>query len=307
MALPLKRINLISKRYVNYLESKGYSERSVRQYKGYLHLFSEYIKEIGVNDFIEVDKHIINSYQEHLYSGMDLSLRAQESRLCAMINFFKYLDRAGKILYNPASNVELPKAKQTLPRNILTERQMKKLLNTPNIDMPLGLRDKAMLELFYSTGIRNTELRNLELYDIDFENGQISVIAGKGGKDRNIPVGDIALVYVKEYIDNVRPGFAKEKDIKTLFLSRNGHKLTDDMIPWIVQKYTKKAKIKRKVGAHSIRHSFATHLLKHGAPVRYIQEMLGHTSLDTTQRYTRVVINDLKKVHKKTHPREQGI
>jgi len=307
MSANFEKIPLTLGKYELYLESRGFSHRTIRQYKGCVALLIEHLKKEGITDLMEVDKYHLRGYQDYLYNDTELTLSSQGARLCGVISFFKYLDKAGLILYNPASSIELPRIKDQLPRKILTEREIKKLLSAPDIDTALGLRDRAILEVFYSTGIRNTELRNLELYDIDFERKEIHIRDGKGGKDRNLPIGEIALIYIKEYTETVRPKYLKDKESNILFLSHNGRKLTDDIVPWIVQKYAKRAGLDEKIGAHTIRHSFATHLLKRGAPIRYIQEMLGHTSLDTTQRYTRVEIQDLKKVHRKTHPRERGI
>jgi len=306
MSLKIKKIDLILEKYTRYLDSKGFSPRTRKSYRGNIMFLIEYLKTKEIKDLIETDKYHLQGYQEHLYSETDLSLASQQVRLCSVINFFKYLDRMGLLLYNPAASIELPKRGTSLPKKILNEKEIKKLLNTPDTDTSLGLRDRAILEVFYSTGIRNSELRNLELYDIDHDRKQITIREGKGGKDRVLPIGEIALIYIREYMERARPEFIRH-ETKTLFISRRGKKLTDDIIPWIVQKYAKRAKLNETIGAHTIRHSFATHLLKRGAPIRYIQEMLGHESLDTTQRYTKVEITDLKKIHKKTHPRERGI
>jgi integrase/recombinase XerD len=306
MNLKIKKIELILEKYSKYLEGIGFSYRTQKSYCGSVMKLIEYLKKQEVKDLLEVDKYHLQEYQEYLYAETNLTLASQQVRLCAVINFFKYLDRTGQVLYTPAASIELPKRNRSLPRKILNEKQIKKLLNAPDTDTALGLRDRAILEVFYSTGIRNTELRNLELYDIDYDRKQIIVREGKGGKDRVLPIGQIALLYIKEYIEQARPELLKI-EIKTLFISKRGKKLTDDMIPWIVQKYAKKARLDETIGSHTIRHSFATHLLKRGAPIRYIQEMLGHANLDTTQRYTKVEITDLKKIHKKTHPRERGI
>ena len=306
MSLSLVNSSLILQRYIRYMGEKGYSNRTISTYSGLTRLFFKYLKDNDISDLKDVDKDILRRYQSHLYSNTDLGLAGQESRLVSIKSFFKYLEKTNQILYDPSYSIELPRIKDTLPRSILSEPEIKKLLNSPGIDTPIGLRDRAILEVFYSTGIRNTELRNLTLYDIDFDTGRIFIRLGKGGKDRVVPIGDIALNYVREYIDRLRPCLVKANDINILFVSLRGKKLTDDIIPWIVQKYARIAGISKTIGAHTIRHSFATHILRHGAPIRYIQEMLGHRSLDTTQRYTRVEITDLKKVHKKTHPREIG-
>jgi len=283
MTLMISQAPLILAKYVKYMDLRGYSQRTQRQYKGYMDLFLDYLRDEGVSDLKDVDKCTIRRYQDYLYSYAGIGLRAQESRLCAIKNFFAYLEKEGEILYNPAMHIELPKLRDHLPRSILNEREVKRLLTAPDIDTDLGLRDRAI-----------------------FDGKQINIRMGKGAKDRNVPIGDIALIYVREYIEHARPKLVKKNEITNVFVSRTGRKLTDDIVPWIVQKHAKRAGIKMRIGSHTIRHSFATHILKHGAPIRYIQEMLGHKTLDTTQRYTRVEITDLKKIHKKTHPRDNG-
>lgn len=306
MTLILKKKHLITAKYQRYLRRKGYRESTQANYEGNALLLISYLQGEGVEDLKEVTKEHLRGYQDYLFSETDLKLNAQKARLAAVLNFFKYLDKTGQLLYNPATCIELPRGVVILPRKVLSEKEMKKLLSAPDIDSSLGLRDRAMMEVFYSTGIRNSELRNLELYDVDFEAGQVSVREGKGGKDRVVPIGEVALIYTREYIEKSRPHIARD-DTKTLFLNYKGKKLTTDAVPFIIQRNARAAGLAETIGAHTIRHSFATHLLKRGAPIRYIQEMLGHVSLDTTQKYTRVEIRDLKKVHKKTHPRERGI
>lgn len=307
MTLELKKKELIIAKYQAHLDMKGYTKRTRESYGYSVKRLFEYLKETGITDLKEVNKHTLYDYQENLYRESGLTLGTQEQRLVGVISFFKYLDKTDQLLYNPASAIELPKTNRTLPREIFSERKIKKLLNAPDVGKDKELRDRAILETFYSTGIRNSELTGLKLYDIDFEGKQIYVSEAKGGKGRNIPIGEIALIYVREYIERVRPKYLKREDTKLLFLGKSGGRLNRFGILKIIRKYAQRAGLKGRAGAHMIRHSFATHLLKRGAPIRYIQEMLGHRSLDTTQRYTKVEITDLKKVHKKTHPRERGI
>jgi integrase/recombinase XerD len=221
-------------------------------------------------------------------------------------SFFRYLLKTNQILYDPTIDIELPPRKKNLPKDIMTKSEVFRVLNQPNPDTALGLRDKAILELLYSTGIRNQELRNLTIYDVDTVNNEVRINQGKGNKDRVIPLGEIASNYIEEYVRYARQKLLKDKENKVLFITKNGFKINHANLIWLVNKYVQRAKIKKHITPHSFRHTCATHLLKNKASLRHIQELLGHASIETTQIYTQVELSDLKKAHKKYHPREKG-
>jgi len=301
------KIATMSEDYRKYLKAKGFAERTIRTYTGYVRMFDEFLGKNDLKDIEDITRNMVSRYQTSLctkneFNQKALCLGTQALRMVAVMSFCKYLHRMGHLENNPASHIEVPNLPKSLPKTILSEKEVLKILKAPNNKDPLEIRDKAILELLYSTGIRNTELRQLCVYDADFSRGFIR-IHGKGDKVRIIPMGDVASWYLGEYLKASRPRLLK-KLTDILFLSKNGKQLTDDFPAWAVQKYASRAGIDKEINAHTFRHTFATHMIKKGANLRIVQEMLGHRSLVTTQIYTRVEIGDLKKVHSETHPRE---
>ena len=228
------------------------------------------------------------------------------SRIVSVKSFFRYLAKTNQVLYDPTADIELPKRKKNIPKDIMTKKEIMKILAQPNPDTAVGLRDKAILELLYSTGIRNQEIRQLTVYDADTTNNDVRINQGKGKKDRVVPLGEIAGNYIDEYINHSRPKLLNNQDTNILFITLNGKAINHTNLIWMVRKYAKKAKIEKHITPHSFRHTCATHLLKNRASLRHIQELLGHSSIETTQIYTRVDITDLKRAHKKYHTRERG-
>jgi len=229
-------------------------------------------------------------------------------KINAVKSFFSFLYKHGHLLFNPASGIELPKEFSSLPGNILSVKEVETLMAVVDTTNPLGVRDRAILETFYSTGIRNNELSNLKTGDLDREKGVLWVRAGKGGNERIIPIGSRAIDWITRYINEVRPNLAektakkKKSEADYLFLSWKFCRLDISVLSRLVHKYYRKAGFKGRGSCHLLRHCMATHLLENGADIRYIQEMLGHSKLETTQIYTRVSIHKLIEVHKKTHP-----
>ncbi|HOW59100.1 MAG TPA: tyrosine-type recombinase/integrase [Candidatus Omnitrophota bacterium] len=307
MNTKLNQAGLLIERYSQCLGQKGYAPTTLVLYRRYNTEFLRYLQEDeGLDDLKQVDRQVIARYQGYLYNEKrGLCLVSQGHRLVALKGFFKWLEREGILFFDPTTKIELPKKPERLPRDIFKEEEIKQLLNAVEIDSKLGLRDKAILELLYTTAIRSGELCNLTLYDVQKEYGTISVKAGKGNKDRVVPIGEIAMGYLDEYIEYGRNRFKNADKLSWLFLSLRGTKMQNMNIAPIVQKYAKRAGFKRHTSAHMIRHTTATHMLRNGAPIRVIQEMLGHKKLDTTQIYTHVEISDLRKVHRRTHPRER--
>lgn len=210
--------------------------------------------------------------------------------------------RQNHILYNPASDLELPRMERRLPRHVLNIREVETVLAVPDLSALIGIRDRAMLETFYSTGIRRMELINLGVTDIDEDRGTLMVRQGKGKKDRMIPIGDRALAWIGKYRDDVRPDLACGQDDGTLFLTTLGEAFVPNRMTQLVRNYVDAADIGKRGSCHLFRHTMATLMLENGADIRFIQAMLGHAELSTTQIYTQVSIRMLKQIHSATHP-----
>jgi integrase/recombinase XerD len=313
------KLKLLMVRFKEYMELSNYSARTIGDYLSQLQYFVRYIEASVLEDITQIDKETIYRYQMHLYNYKNkekpLSLETQSARMVAVKSFFRFLVKRGYYLYDPACDIELPKRKKNLPAGIMSRKEVYKVLNQPNADTSLGLRDKAIIEVLYSTGIRNSELRELHLYDADTANGELRITQGKGKKDRVVPLGDIASKYVEEYVkegrsrllEYARQVLKKKQDEPPpfLFISKGGKKITAANLRTMIKKYVKRAGLTKEVTTHSFRHTCATHLLKEGAGIRHIQALLGHSCITTTQRYTHVEVSDLKKAHRKCHPREQ--
>jgi len=302
-------------RYADYLKARGYSPCTIKLYLDDTKKFITWLlNEKGVQRLQDVTQDLLRQYQNKIYAqkrmkdGLPLSLSMKSLKILALKNFFGFLARKHEILYNPARDLEAPRQRKDRLRDVLKEREVQKMLEAACGKTPLDVRNRAILELFYSTGIRNSELRHLALGDIDLERQEVRIRHGKGyfgEKERVIPMGRLATAWIGEYVLASRPTLVKNTQTDCLFVSSTGRKLTIDTPDDLVKKYACFAGIKKKVRTHMLRHSFATHLLRHGADIRHVQAMLGHESLDSTKIYTKVEITDLKRVHKRTHPRER--
>jgi len=281
-------MKLLIKKFQEYLCQKGYSHRTIDEYARYIKYFAEWIyNKSDKRHPKDVTKEDIYQFQTHLFNyktqkGAHLVLATQGKRLRAIKSFFRFLSKRDLILYDPTTGLELPKEEKSLPRGILTRHEVRKLLNKPDDTTLLGLRNKAILELFYSTGIRLSELLNIRLIDLDIERALLRV-KGKFQKERIVPVGNIAKIYLSTYIEKARPKLQWDKRITNLFLSVRGRPLEKSHINMMVSSYVKSCGIRKKnINCHALRHSCATHMLEGGADIRYIQELLGHKSLETT-------------------------
>jgi integrase/recombinase XerD len=259
----------------------------------------------------EITKPMLERYQRYLFhyrkaNGDPLSFRSQYNRIVAIRTWFKWLARQNYILTNPASDLELPRLEKRLPKAILSEREAETVLNQPDITHALGLRDRAILETLYSTGIRRMELINLGVQDVDGERGTLLVRQGKGKKDRMIPIGERAVLWIEKYRADVRPEFVCGRDEGTLFLSRYGEAMSANNLTALVRGYIEQANIGKQGACHLFRHTMATLMLERGADIRFIQAMLGHVNLNTTEMYTQVSIKKLKEIHTLTHPARLG-
>ena len=295
-----------------YLEAKARTERTVETYLKCVDLFAKWLKKKDIEKITDITRSLIDEYQVDLsikseYTKSYLSLRTQHGKLCALKKYFEFLHKRGLIDINPTSHIDLPRVPKSPPSNFMTYKEVISILKAANTKDLIGLRDRAILELLYSVGIRNTELRSLSVNDIDFNNELIRIY-GKGRKERTIPIGKVALDYIYEYMQKVRPFLSNPKrPTDTLFLSKNGTKLMIDKLPDIINKYKARTSVKKRINAHTFRHSFATHLLLKGIDLRSLQELLGHSSLETTQIYTHLNLKDLKRAYSKSHPRENDL
>ncbi len=287
--------------------------------------FIDWCEERSIQRPDEVTRALLERYRQHVFlyrrktDGQPLSFQTQSKRLISVRTFFQWMTRQHHMLYNPASELELPRQQQRLPRHILSVAEIEQVLNACLRDADggepagLGLRDRAMLEALYSTGMRRSELVALRVDDMDLQQGTVFVRLGKGGKDRVVPIGERACRWIEKYLYEVRPDYIEDVDEGTLFLAKHGEAMQGKQLSGIVKKAIAAAELERfkdthpNAACHLLRHACATHMLENGADIRYIQALLGHASLSTTQVYTRVSILQLKAVHEKTHPaRLQG-
>jgi integrase/recombinase XerD len=295
------------KRYLESMRVKNYSWRTVENRESYIGFFIVWCEARSIGRPQEVTKPILERYQRHLFhlrkaDGKPLSFRSQYARLVPVRAYFKWLTRQNVLLWNPASELELPRIERRLPKHVLTVAEAEQVLDQPDVNDAIGLRDRAVLEVFYSTGIRRTELLNLSIYDIDPERGTLMVRQGKGKKDRMVPIGERAIAWIERYQSDARPGLVMPPDDGTLFLGATGEELSPNRMSQLVRNYVNAAELGKSGSCHLFRHTMATLMLENGADIRYIQEMLGHVELSTTQIYTQVSIRKLKQVHTMTHP-----
>lgn len=294
-------------RYLADLRMKNYAERTIITTEAALRSFVDWSFLRGISRPSEVTKPVLETYQRWLFyyrrkDGRPLGFSSQRVILQKLKLFFRYLARQNAVVANPASDLDMPRIEKRLPRAILTEREVERVMSQPDVTEPLGLRDRAIMETFYSTGIRRFELAAIQLVDLDFERRTITIRLGKGKKDRTVPIGERALRWIQKYLDEARPQHVLHPDAGVLFLSEKGDALMLNSLSHSMRSYIDKAELKKSGACHIFRHTMATLLLEHGADVRSIQEILGHAELSTTAIYTRVSIQRLQRVHERCHP-----
>ena len=313
---PLSRLPLT--RYMDlhfeWMLVTAYSADTVRARRIAIRRFIAWCNERGVTDPREITKPIIERYQRHLFyyrkqDGAPLTSGTQHGCLAPLKSFFKWLARENHILYNPASELDLPRQPKTLPRTILSVAEVEAILVEAVPDNAQGVRDRALLETLYSTGLRRMELPNLMLYDVDLTRHIVFVREGKGRRDRVIPIGARACAWIDKYLLEARPQLVAG-DCPVLFVTDYGEGVQPEYVAAKVKRYMAFAGIDKPGATHLLRHACATHMLEGGADSRFIQAMLGHASLETTEIYTHVSIDKLREVHAATHParlaRRQG-
>jgi integrase/recombinase XerD len=294
-------------RYLAWLRERNYAETTVEGREIRLRGFIAWCEERSLIQPQNITKPIIERYQRYLFlyrqpNGKPLSAGSQHTRITAVKALFQWLARQNYILYNPASDVELPRVGKRLPKHVLNVKEVEQVLALPDLETPMGIRDRTMMEVLYSTGIRRMELINLQCFDVDAERGILVVRQGKGKKDRVVPIGERALAWVAKYLGDIRSELSTGVDHSTLFLTNTGEAFSARRLTQVVRDYVEAANLGKMGSCHLFRHTMATLMLENGADVRFIQAILGHADLSTTQIYTQVSIRALKEIHTATHP-----
>jgi integrase/recombinase XerD len=294
--------------YLRHLKAVGRSPITIKGRRYDLREFVRFLEQERVYDLEELSADVMAEYQQELafrltHKGKPLTLRSQTQLLGVAKGFTRFLKDHDYLLSDPGEKLKLPRKSRRLPKVILSQAEVNRLLNAPDTRTNAGYRNRIMLEILYDTAIRRAELSNIKIVDLDLNAGYIH-IHGKGDKDRVVPLSKRVCELVRNYILAVRPAFLKGKDSGNLILNRWGEKMNGNGIWSVVKRCAHLARLKKNITTHTLRHACATHMLKNGAPVRHLQQMLGHESLESTQIYTHVTINDLKRIHAKYHPGE---
>ncbi len=296
-----KRVEDWFDRFMFFLQAeKGYSEHTCQAYALDIREFLDYVE---AEDSYELTTAKVRQYLGYLYD-LKRERTTVARKLAALRSFFRYLEKRNLFQDNPIVDIKTPKKGQYLPL-FLYPKDIEKLLETPDLTTPIGRRDRAVLELFYSAGLRLSELVGLNLTDIDWDIGYLR-IRGKGGKERITPLCYYAYNYLEDYLTLARDALLKGKETEAVFVSSRGMRINPRTVEYMVDKYVKIAGLNSGISPHSLRHTFATHMLENGADIRSVQELLGHESISTTQIYTHLSRSRLREVYFKAHPRAKG-
>lgn len=313
----------------------GYAQNAQTDFPQKLRIFESFLRQPGGRDghrlidldgrieLAAIDATVLGEYQSFVFeyigprTGRKLTTQSQIHALSYVQSFLRFLKRTGRLALDPGQVIRLPRASQSLPAALLTPAEMRRLLAQPDLRSPLGFRNRVIFEVFWSTGMRIGELLALTAADLDFEQALCAIRHGKGDKPRVVPLGQGTIVWLHEYLDHVRPVLARQAkpsasplstinpQLLPIFLSRLGRPMVKVGLQSQLRTYAQRAGIKKRITTHSFRHTLASEMLQAGADLRHIQELLGHASLTTTQRYLHIVKTELKKVHARTHPRER--
>lgn len=291
--------------YLSWMKVMNYSPATIDTRNVLLGYFVEWAEERGLVHPREITPAVLERYRHALAKsgrrGRKIKIRTQLTRLVVLREFFKYLRKEKIILINPAEELELPRTGSPLPSAVLSVKEVERILQVIDIDTPAGIRDRAILEVFYSCGIRRKELCDLKTEDIDLDRELVMIRHGKGDKDRLIPIGERAALWVEKYLEEGREHFVNGSYEDALFLTGKGP-LKPSYLTVLGRRYLIKSGLDKRGACHVYRHTMATLMLEGGADIRHVQEMLGHSSLESTQIYTRVAVKHLKDVHTATHP-----
>ena len=296
--------------YLDYLKLLRRAQLTLVNLRQRLEAFISYLEEIGITDLRDVSRRHIIEYQRYRKQfinrfGRHDSIAVENRHFIAVRNFFRWLVKEGYLSHNPAAKMELLKEPQRLPRSVLTNAEMKRLLKKPDTKTLRGYRDRTILEVLYSSGIRRGELLSLRCDDVDPEGGFLRINQGKGRKDRIVPVGKIAVRYLETYLKGIRPFLLKDGDIPWLFVSTLGRKMGRNSLGWMIGRYAQSAGLNKTVTPHTFRRSCATEMIKNKANLYHVKEILGHSKLETLNKYCQLALVDLKEAHRKYHPREK--
>ncbi|MGB5987658.1 MAG: tyrosine-type recombinase/integrase [Desulfobacterales bacterium] len=288
--------------FKNYLSSCGYAARTVESYRENLAPFVAYLKRCQIDDLRRVSGRIMEAYRYQVMAS-GLAAESKALRLRPVKRLFEYLVSAHKLLINPAEGLVETSRKNRKIGPVLTIEEVKKLLKQPNLSLRPHIRNRAVMEVLYATGMRINELVSLKVHHVDLEDKVIFIAKGKGKKQRVVPLSAPAAGFLREYLTQIRPWWAKKSpQQRALFLNHHGGVLTGDSVRCFLRRYRLAAGIKTPVSPHTFRRTCATHMLQQGADIRYIQKLLGHRHLKTTQAYTKVMPVEVKKTHSQTHP-----
>ncbi len=297
--------------FLEHIRKKGFKEKTLKFYRYTLDEFLTFIGESRpeIKEAADITSDDALLYEKYLVAKTDsrgkvLSRNMRGRYLTTLKTFFQYLEKRGKIYGNPAANISMPKLKKPVVKDILTVEEMDDLLEKISGDTLKGLRDRAILELLYSTGVKSDELCGLHIEDVDFAGAMLNVRRGNCVSKRTVPFGESALHWLRRYVKKARPLLCGG-DKGVLFFSVYGRKLKPDNLRTIILDCMKKAKLDRRLTSLTFRHSCAAHMLRGGADIRYVQKQLGHTNICSTQKYLKIEISDLKDIHERCHPREQ--
>jgi len=313
-AAPASELRELADRYIAWLISTRFAEDTIKGHTSDIEWFLRYLEAQGIDRIADVTADTLEDYSVRLrkqrntiHEARKIGMAHVAHRLNTVKQFFGWLLKQTIILVDPSEDLELPTLTANMPQTILTQKEAQRLMDAPELRSPVGYRDKAVLEVVYSTGIRISELFRLKVTDFDHKNRTLFVREGKGGKDRVLPLPMIAAGYLKEYVERVRPKFVKplKRDKGILFLNYTGTALSLSSMCNIFKRTTKAAGIDKHVSAMVLRHSIASHLLENGMDIRYIQEFLGHERLSTTQVYSKVTMDGLRKMYNKFHPEQK--
>ncbi len=300
----------LGNKYLYWMQVCNYSSATIQGRGFCLDLFIRWCYDQGITLVSEVTRPVLDRYLAYLYTycskrrKQKLHVLTLRQRIGLLRSYFRWLTKNDTISYNPASTLVLPKYSHRLPAPLLSVAEVEQILNVPNLDTPLGLRDRAILELLYSSGIRRQELLGLTIQDVDLERGILIVMEGKGKKDRYVPVTERACRWLGKYLTQARPMLSKPgRHRNFLFLTKGGTPFTSPaVLSTMVRKLINQSPVSQKGACHLFRHTMATLMLENGADVRYIQEILGHAYISSTQIYTHVSLSKLQQVHALTHP-----
>jgi len=292
--------------YKSNLKALGYADATIELYRKGLDQFSRYLKQQDITDLRKVTKAVIESYQVKVMSE-PIAMESKALKLRPVKRLFEYLTETNRLLINPTDGIVETSRKNRKTGTVLTTEEVKELLSKPNLSLKTHIRDRAIMEVMYSSGIRLDELLNLEVYHADLKDQVLYIRKGKGRKQRVVPLGTTAGKYLKEYLEKIRPYHArKNPKERKMFINHSGLALNADSVRAFLRRYRIEAGIKKPVSPHTLRRTCATHLMQQGADIRYIQKLLGHKNLRTTQTYTKVMPVEVKKTHDKYHPNKDS-